>query len=60
MPAKRQPVSASSVSNRAILAKISHAHAFIYLQNPIMSVALWAVMLFVHITVAANEIKHHS
>lgn len=44
----------------AITAKISNAHAFIYLQNPIMPVALWAKVPFIHITVAANKIRHHS
>lgn len=44
----------------AIAAKICNAHAFIYLQNPIMPVAQWAKMLLIHITVAANKIRHHS
>lgn len=44
----------------AIAAKISNAHAFIYSQNPITPVALWAKMLSVHITVAANKIRYHS
>ncbi len=43
-----------------ISAKISNVHAFIYLQNPITPVALWAKMLFIHISEAANEIRHHS
>ena len=40
--------------------KISNAHAFIYLQNPITLVALWAKVLFIHITLAANKIRRHS
>lgn len=44
----------------AISAKISNVHAFIYLQNPIMPLVLWAKMPFIHITGAANAIRHHS
>lgn len=44
----------------AILALSTDLHAFFYLQNPITPVALWAEMLFTHIIMAANKIRHHS
>ena len=40
--------------------RISNVHAFINSQNPITPVALWVKMLFIHITLAANKIRHHS
>lgn len=58
--ANRCHVSALSLPNHSNLSLLTDLHAFFYLQNPITPVALWEEMLFTHIIMAPNKIRHHS
>lgn len=59
-PANRHPLSAPSLSNVAITAKISNVQAFIYSQKPHYASGTVATNAFYTHYCGANKIKHHS